>query len=372
MKVSATVRSTVRGLARRPSIYRIAREAGCSIATVSRVLNNRARVAGPTRRAVLKCMRRLNYVPRLRLNRRTSLGVLMEYSGAAMTHYVAEILNGAAAAAAARGVRLSIFSLFDKDVGSEGLLEYLRDNEIDALLVLLSNDRSLYLDRLADEQYPCLVVNNRRAGRVNYLDADNVRGAELAIDHLAHLGHRRILFLSDSCADHVNFRDRLRGYRNSLRRHGIGFDAALAPEESSAAAAPDHLHLGYRRLRGALAAGIEFTAVFCATDDLAFGASRALTEAGLEIPRDVSLVGFDDYGVSEFVRPPLTTVRQPLKRMGETAVEEVLRLAAEGADQPRPLRRIFAPELVIRQSTAPPRAGQKTNQMTAEPSGGKR
>lgn len=348
----------------RLNIYRIARETGFSIATVSRVLNNKARVAEETRKAVLDVMRRLNYVPKLRPNRRLSIGILLEYSGSVMTSYVAEIINGVSRFAFDHGVRISIFSVFAKEVGSTGLLDYLRDNDIDGVIVLLSNDHSTYIKHLEAERYPYIVVNNRLDGSINYVEIDNYRGAELAVSHLLQLGHRRIVCLAGTRIQD-NFRDRLRGYRETLKRWKIAYDERLVPNGEDDTSPLNHLQLGYDKMRRVILDDIPFTAVFCSSDDFAFGALRAITEAGLEVPGDVSVVGFDDYEVSTYIRPPLTTIRQPLEEMGSVAAAELLKIVnvhrnerSSGALPPaegRVVRRTFTPELKIRGSTAAPR-----------------
>ncbi len=341
------------------NIYRIARKAGVSISTVSRVLNNKSSVAAGTRRAVMECIESLGYVPKVYKNREVSLGIVCQ-RGAVFTNYLMEIVNGITAFAAEHGLRLSIFSLSEKDVSSRGLLGYAREFGIDGLIILQTGDDSDYLLDLKKESVPFVILNNRLGDRVNYIDVDNVRGIELAMSHLFALGHARIAFIAgDQSRD--NFRDRLSSYRSSLRKNGKKLDEKLVAFASDRAIPHNHLHEGYAQMQALLAGRGRFTAVVCSSDEFALGAIRALSEAGIAVPRDVSVVGFDDYMISAYTLPPLTTVRQPLYDMGFLAAREVTRLA-ERQRRERPLarstesvRRIMTPELVIRASTAPPR-----------------
>lgn len=344
----------IRAARKRQNIYKIAGRTGVSIATISRVINNRPNVASDTRRRVLECIEDYRFVPRVYKNRVPNIGILLEGSDAPISGYVAEVVNGITEAARGLGMRLSIASFATENPRTSSVLSHLRDMNMDGVAILMASDRSMYLRELNEERFPHVVINDRFDGTPNWIDIDNQKGVALAAAHLADLGHRRVAYLGGD-PDRDNFRQRRKAYRAAVARHGFVDDARL--ERSPEPNRLPHLDEGYRQARELLDQGIAFTAMICSTDEFAFGAIMALRERGLDIPKDVSVVGFDDCEIARYFQPALTTIHQPLREMGRIAAQEIARLiglSRQGALDAASFRfhRVVEPRLVIRNSTA--------------------
>jgi LacI family transcriptional regulator len=196
--------------------------------------------------------------------------------------------------------------------------------------------------RLQRDRVPFVMAGRHPNEMVHYVDVDNVAGARMAVEHLIRLGHQRIATITGPLNMTAGM-DRLKGYRQALAAHQLPVDEALILEgdftEASGEAAA-------RRLLSNSA-----TAVFAASDVMAIGALKALREAGLQVPQDVALVGFDDVPLATAVEPELTTVRQPIERLGSMAADLLLNLLENPPDERAPAHRIILPcRLAIRGS----------------------
>jgi LacI family transcriptional regulator len=193
------------------------------------------------------------------------------------------------------------------------------------------------------------VSGHGRTRGVTNIVLDHERAVQLALEHLSGLGHRRVAFIKgqDFSSDTAV---RWSAIVRAAPRLGIAVDPRLTVQLEGNSPLPD---LGYGVVRELLARSREFTALFAFNDVSAIGAMRALREAGLRIPEDVSVVGFDDIQSAAFLTPALTTVRQPLREMGEVAAEIVVRRIVSAARAPQRKVVTVAPELVVRGSTGP-------------------
>ena len=187
-----------------------------------------------------------------------------------------------------------------------------------------------------------------KAGGVFSLPIDDRQGAVLATQHLIELGHKRIAFISGTL-DHPDAQERLNGYRRALSEAGIAYEPKLVVPGDW------HEEGGADATLRLLASRVSFTALFCVNDQTAYGACLALHRSGLNVPRDISVVGFDDLHASEYRVPPLTTVRQSIRLLGERSAEAMLQLLK--GEKPR----VSLPqvELVVRESTAAPSASRR-------------
>jgi LacI family transcriptional regulator len=179
-------------------------------------------------------------------------------------------------------------------------------------------------------------------GRVHYVDADNVNGARMAVEHLIRLGHRRIATITGPL-DMIHGQDRLSGYRQALEARGIPVVEELIVEGDYTEASGT---MAMQRL-------LPFSpsAVFVASDMMAVGGLKALRQAGRRVPQDIALVSFDDIPIASAIEPALTTVRQPIEHMGSMAVEVLLSVLEASSEEEAPAQRIVLPtELVIRAS----------------------
>jgi LacI family transcriptional regulator len=216
----------------------------------------------------------------------------------------------------------------------------LRNNLFDGLIVAGNHIDDPLMPQLIEHDIPFVAIGRHEHPEVNFIDTDNVAGAHAAVTHLIRLGYQRIAHITG----HLNNRsalDRQEGYRNALRDRGRIIDVTLTEiGDYTEASAYEGMHRLLQK---------EVDAVFVASDTMALGALRALREVHLQVPSDIAVIGFDDLPPALLSIPPLTTVRQPIRRMGALAVETLLDIIDNGS---LPARRIILPtELVVRESS---------------------
>ncbi|GEM83523.1 LacI family DNA-binding transcriptional regulator [Meiothermus hypogaeus] len=318
----------------------VAREAGVSPSTVSRVINGTARVDASKRDAVLKAIERLNYQPNimaqgLAQGRSLTVGVITQEIS---SPYYGEMLRGVEQALEATPYHPIFASGHWRADQEEAALKVLVGRRVDALVVM---DSSVPEERLLElvKKMPVVVIGRQIEG-LSCLSIDNAQGAYEGTRHLIELGHRRIAHIAGPHS-HPDAIERLEGYRAALQDADVPFDPALVVEG-------DYLEpSGVLAVESLLARGALFTAIFAANDQMAYGANVALYRRGIRVPHDVSLVGFDDLLSSSYFSPPLTSVRQPSQEMGWEAARWVLAMLEGKSYTPRPL----STRLIVREST---------------------
>ncbi|MGW0709463.1 LacI family DNA-binding transcriptional regulator [Streptomyces sp. NPDC002643] len=338
----------------RPSTIRdVAAEAGVSVATVSRTLAGSHPVSDATRTRVMTAVKSLHYV--VNVHAKALSGrvagpialVIKDITGPSL----AQVAAGVEKEAAERG-RLSLVCATYGDPDREGdLIQLMREQHAGAVLLVggvveddAYHERTAEYARALDAAGSRLVLVGRPplpgALPVTVVEYDNRGSAFHATDHLLVAGHRRILFLGGT-SGLSTAEQRRDGHLHALRAHGVPYAEELdVPGPYSRVS-------GYQRTREALNAGLDFTAVFAGTDVVATGALAALREAGLDVPGDISLVGFDDVPFAADLSPALTTVRVPYEDLGRTAV----RLALEREELPAADDHVVLnTQLMIRQS----------------------
>ncbi|HMA35539.1 MAG TPA: LacI family DNA-binding transcriptional regulator [Chloroflexia bacterium] len=326
----------------------VARRAGVSIATVSRVLHQTVPVSDAVAERVRAAVAELGYVPQtaarnLALGKTTTLGLLLPEIGAG---FFSPMLRGIESAARESGYDLLIATQHPADA-RRALRRPLGAHNTDGLLIFTDNVDAAELGRLHRQGFPVVLLYRSPAAGlpIPYVVVENRAGARQVVDHLidAH-GRRRIAFLRGPAGNEDAYW-REQGYRESLAAHSIPFDPDLVADgefqEQTARAAVAHW----------LATGRELDAIFAGDDDSAGGALIALWQAGKRVPQDVALAGFDDTLMSRYLTPPLTTVHAPTERVGQEAVRQLVRLITTGHAEPRVL---LPTELVIRQSCGCP------------------
>jgi DNA-binding LacI/PurR family transcriptional regulator len=322
----------------------VARLAGVSHQTVSRVINDSAHVRPETRRRVLAAMRTLDYRPNpaaraLVTGRSRTLGVVSfdtTLYGPASTLFAIE------QAAHAAGYFITIVSLLAMDrAGVLGAVDRLRVQGVDGILVITPQEGAAQAVANLPAAVPVVAVEAGPAGSVPVVAVDQFAGAVSATQLLLDLGHRTVWHVAGP-RDFLEAQQRVEGWRAALEAAGAQAPPVLTGDWSPRS--------GYEVGRR-LAEDPEVTAVFVANDQMALGVLRALHERGRSIPREISIVGFDDIPEAQYFTPPLTTVRQDFGEMGRSSLRLLLDLMRN--DQP-PSRLTIAPELVVRRSTAPP------------------
>jgi len=220
------------------------------------------------------------------------------------------------------------------------------ERRVDGILVTASRVGALYIGHLSEMKVPIVLINNQHPGEfVHSVMIDNVTASRVATEHLIQLGHRRIAYIGDQFG-YQSDTERFAGYRQALERAGLTFQPELVVHGDGK---PEG---GMRAMEHLLRLSPLPTAAFCYNDMTALGALRVARLRGLRVPEDISLVGFDDLFIASYTEPPLTTIRQPKRQMGQRAMELLLQLL-RGEDSQQTIW--MQGELIVRHSTAPPR-----------------
>jgi LacI family transcriptional regulator len=334
------------------TIIDVAREAGVSYSTVSRVVNNYPHIKPETREKVLNAMMRLGYVVNqqarsLRGGRSQVVGLLVPEVG---NNYVGAIIRGIDLELAAQQYDLMLYTTHRQKTRESTYVATITRGLADGLLLLLPANAEAYMATLQQQQFPHVLIDHQHVDHpaTSTIQATNWQGAYDATRHLIVLGHRRIGYIVGLREVQTSL-DRLDGFRAALADHGLPEDPALIHDGDF------FRPHGYAAAQQFLALDDPPTAIFAANDASAFGVMEAMQEAGLRVPDDMSVVGFDDVAEAAQVHPALTTVRQPLEAMGRRAAQLLLE-RLDDADLPG--ERVELPtELIIRESCAPPHDG---------------
>jgi len=327
-----------------PTIADVARKAGVSIATVSRVLNGSSPVIAATSERVRAAITDLNYAPRpaarvLAQRRTETVGlVLAEISGA----FFSPMLRGIET-----GVREADFGLLIQSTPTTHLsgrpYHALAEHNTDGLIIFPEGMDEKEIRRLNGLGFPLVLMHLAppEGLSIPMVTVENKSGAQTLVEHLITVhGRRRIAFLRGT-EGHADSFWRERGYREALQNHQIPFDPQLIGKGDFNADSAQ------ATVRQWLLEGLQFDAIFAADDESASGALQALREAEKPVPQAVSVVGFDDISFAKYLTPPLTTVRAPTERVGLEAVRQLMKLIHDGTAEAQVL---LPTEMVIRQS----------------------
>lgn len=334
----------------------MAKKAGVSGATVSRVFNNPDSVSELTREKVLQAAKELNYHPNIIASNFTkgvsgNIGVVVPRIPKVRilsVFYFAELLNGIGDALSEEGYNLILFyhdlkTLPDNLVTGGDYSAYFLGGKVDGCILLgtYSNDPALL--KLKKEGYKfCLINNYIENSDISFADVDNINGSLNAVEYLVNLGHKNIAFLNGPMF-YINSADRLKGYKIALESNNITFDDRLIFEGN------------YGRKSGFYAAKRMLdldkipSSIFVANDRMAAGLIQGLTEEGVRIPEDISILGYDDSDIATLITPQLTTMNVPFYELGKKCAFEFIRIIR---DKKEYFKIIIEPRLVVRKSTA--------------------
>jgi DNA-binding LacI/PurR family transcriptional regulator len=344
------------------TIREVAKESGFSSTTVSIVLNNAplARyIPEATKKKIERTAKRLGYRPNLfarslRSRRSHTVGVMVFD----MTDpYCIPILRGIENELYQDSFLPILTDVHNERSRFERYLEMLLDRRVEALIVV-ANWLFVDVDVLGDlekSNVPTAMIGRElQAGTISSVTVDNELGARCAVEHLYSIGHRKIAFIRGPKRI-TDTAPRWHGVRTYAKENGLTIDSELVLELPESSDPLSSFEAGYKLTEELLRKKIPFTALMAFDDMTAFGAIRALAKAGVRVPEQCSVIGFDDVAHSHLVTPALTTVRQPMAQMGKTAVtliEEGISAVQEKRKIPA-LHRKLLPELVVRDSTRP-------------------
>ncbi|NJC97103.1 MAG: LacI family transcriptional regulator [Anaerolineales bacterium] len=332
----------------------VAERVGVSRTTVSLVLNNvrGIQISPETRQKVIDAANELGYVPdataqALASRRTKAIGLVLTRTQhhIATDAFLPKIISGLLNIAKKQNVRILV-DWVETEHQESAYFELAHAKRIDGMILSTPRLNDKALKALERVDIPTVLMGRVTGSNLPFVDVDNTKAAEKATSYLIGLGHRKIACISSAPPEYTATPERVGGFRNAMERMEIPINEDLIryadfdPES------------GYECMRSLLRSGEEFTAVFVASDNVAIGAKAALREAGLRIPDDVSLVGFDDIPWAKYSDPPLTTVQLPAESLAHSACTLLLDLI-QNKDQQREYQIILDTELIVRKSCKP-------------------
>lgn len=327
----------------------VARIAGVSIQTVSAIINHKPGITQPTRDRVLSAIEKLGYHPysvARSLRTRQTHSIALVVSDIANPFY-ATVASAIEEFAHGAGYGLMLHNTHNDIARETKYIQTISERWIDGAIIVSTRNEVVGLSELSSARIPVVAINHTPASYEGpSVTTDNVLAGRIAAEYLVSLGHKHISHIGGPVRLYLSH-ERETGFFEVLQENGL--KPIICPEN----AGEWDCESGYRSMRHLLeCCETRPTAVFAANDRLAIGAMRAIRQAGLQIPRDISVIGMDDIEYSAFVSPPLTTVGQPIVKMALTAVELLIKLLS--GENPQNTRIILAPELIIRESTCLP------------------
>jgi LacI family transcriptional regulator len=345
-------------------IRELARRSGVSVATVSRALNGRAEVSPATRQRIVELARELGYSPnhpaRTLVRRRSDMvGLIFDTGAEIAAHdsrhpFLQDLLIGFKHALSDAGYHLMLLSTARADARVDVYVRAAQQHSLEGVLMMAVDHRHPSITAVVASQVPCVGIDLPVEGpRATYVTSDNRAGAATAVRHLHALGHRRIATITGPLRM-LPAAERLAGYRYEIARLGLEDRAEYVAQGDF------FLPSGYECMRGLLALAEPPTALFVAGDEMAIGALHAIADAGLRVPDDIALVGFDDIEAASLVRPALTTIAQDRRAFGAAAVAALVgAIAVPGDAGPEgavPAPRVLPTQLIVRASCGTPRS----------------
>ena len=329
------------------SIKDIARAAGCSISTVSRVINNRDGVDPLTREKIREQIERLEYTPNLtaqalRVKRGRLVGVAIPSSTAGTAFGV--VVQYALEAAGARGFNVVLVNSHEDPDLEETLIKSLLRREINGVMLTRVSDESKIVTKIVERNIPIVVIDRAfEHESVSNVVLNNYRAGCLAAEHLLGQGHREVACITGPLKIGLA-RERLKGFQTTLAQAGVNLPPGRTYEGNFL------YESGIQGVRALRERGAGFTALWAANDLMGVGALRALAEAGLRVPEEVSVLGMDDIEIAEMATPPLTTIHYPIKELVDRAMDLLISQITSRVVRPQTI--VLEPGLTVRKSTA--------------------
>jgi LacI family transcriptional regulator len=336
-------------------IREVARRSGVSMATVSRALNGRPDVSDSTRTRIEEIARQLGYLPnqqaRALVRRRSDMvGLIWDTSyvnNKGRSPFLQDLLVGLKMALADTGYHLMLLSPQTADHGVNAFVQAAMQHGLDGVVLMGVNEHLPAVEALINSGRPCVGLDLQVTGtRASYVCSDNTAGAATAVRYLHSLGHKRIAHITGPLPLMTSV-DRIAGYRDTMAELGLPVPKGFVQEGDF------FIESGYTTMQSLLALKTRPTAVFVAGDEMAIGAMQAVIDAGLDVPGDISVVGYDDIELASVVRPGLTTISQDYLEIGQAAVTLLTQIMDNQDHEPQAAQ--IPGQLIIRASTAPVR-----------------
>jgi DNA-binding LacI/PurR family transcriptional regulator len=332
---------------RLPTMREVARLARVSVQTVSHVVNETGNISDGTRERVAKVIVDLNYRPNpiarsMRTKETGLIGLLvLDITNPVLSRIASEV----EAAAYRNDYKVLLYNARHDARRERQSLEAFAERLVDGLVIVNALDREQTFGWLQEGGIPTVLVDCLSGVALPSVATDNRQGASLATRHLLELDHRSVVHLAGDLSLEVA-RLRVEGYRQAMSEGGLADGVRVVTPAND----QWDYQAGYLAMRRVLSESTRPTAIFAAGDQMAIGAYRAIAEAGLKVPGDISVIGFDDIPVAEFASPPLTTVRQPLNEIAGSAFNLLLELL-DRRREPATAQIVLQPHLVARDST---------------------
>ncbi len=327
------------------SIYDIAKKAGVAPSTVSRALDDHPRIGTTTKKRIQELAQEMGYIPStvaksLTAQKTWTIGMVL---ATISDPFMGRVVEGVEQAAIEVGFNVFISTSQNDWQREMAVIGMFQKRRVDGIIVIASHLFDLSPRFFERSRVPIVVINEQNPGKnMHFVAVDDRQGAQLAVEHLLALGHRRIGYVGVTNRPRSN-QYRLKGYQDALEAVGIASDPALIFTSNNI---EDHAKRGEASLEPLLAAGA--TAVFCFNDTTAIGLLAACYKRGFSVPENLSIIGFDDIDMAIYTIPPLTTIRQPRFELGQRAMQMMLNLLDGQASE----NQIVPGELVVRQTTA--------------------
>lgn len=340
------------------TIRDVAKHAGVSVGTVSHVLNGSSLVREETRVRVLTAIKALKYHPKaaarsLSTQRADTVGMIRTElrPDAAPTEqdpFILELIAGISDSAMNDYIGLTFWTVPVGPSETELFQRVVRGRQVDGLILFAPRRNDPRIVYLQESQFPFVLFGQAdKSDGIHWVDVDGSSGVEMSVDHLAALNHERIAYLAPPAEQQLAQR-RWEGFEAGMRKHNLRIDPELIVEGDFSEFS------GYRCARLLLDRPAPPTAILCSNDRMAFGVIRAVQELGLTVGQDVSVVGFDDVAMARHSHPPLTTVYQPVREIGQLLFQ-LLQALIDGNSTEELSGQLIKPVLRVRESTGRPR-----------------
>ena len=336
---------------KRATAQDVATMAGVSPTTVSFVLNNveGMRISKETRERVLEAAKSLNYHPdssaqKMARGKTSVIGLVLRQNPekAYADLFLPDVMQGISSVIRENDYKLLFIPLPPEDK-EKSYLKLINERHVDGLIVSGPTEDDQELIEAHNDGAKIVLMSKVRNCKIPYIDIDNQKGAESAVNHLISLGHERIAVISNTSINYASSKDRIEGYQNALAKHNLPFDEKLVfygdrtPES------------GYHAMKELLSIKPLPTAVFIASDTVALGALNALYENGIRVPEEIAIVGFDDIALARYVIPPLTTVHLPAYSLGLGAASMLIQQLNNDFSESNEI--ILQTRLIVRESS---------------------